>query len=160
MWQLLTLVCLSLGLQCGVLIIRHVSIVCTCVSIAWTSVRGADYTACVRYLHLCVYPLDFCAGCGLYGMLRLLALVCLSLGPLCGVLIIRHVSIACTCLSIAWTSVRGADYTACVRCLDLCVYCLDFCVSIAWASVRDADYTACGGCLHLCIYCLYFCRGC
>ena len=63
MCPVLTLVCLLHGLLCGVLIMRHVPDVYTCVDIGWTSVRSADYTACGGCLHLCVYRLDFCAGC-------------------------------------------------------------------------------------------------
>ena len=63
MCLLLALVCLLLGFLCGMLITRHVADACTYVPIACTSVRDADYAACGGCLHLCVYGLDFCAGC-------------------------------------------------------------------------------------------------
>ena len=61
--RLLGLLFLLLVLMCGMLIMQHVSIVYTSVSIAWICVRDADYAACVYCLHFCMYCLDLCAGC-------------------------------------------------------------------------------------------------
>ena len=44
----------------------------------------------------------------------MLALLFLLLELMCGMLIMPHVSIAYTSVSIAWTCVRDADYAACV----------------------------------------------